>query len=109
MTKHPNAKAILRVVVPYAVFASLWILLSDKLLEALVTGPADFARISTYKGWAFVLVTALLLAYLLRVQLRKRRRAFARLEERVAARTRELADTTRFLDAILDNIPNPVF
>jgi two-component system sensor histidine kinase/response regulator len=109
LSRHPNTKAILRVVVPYAVFAGLWILLSDRLLESLVADAATFARLSTYKGWAFVLVTSVLLAYLLRIQLRKRQRAYARLEERVAARTRELTEAKSFLDALVDHISNPIF
>lgn len=109
MDRRLNAKAILRVVVPYAVFAGLWILLSDRLLESLVADATSFARLSIYKGWAFVLATSVLLAYLLRIQLRKRQKAFDRLEARVAERTRELAEAKSFLDALVDHISSPIF
>lgn len=50
----------------YALFASLWILLSDSAVEWLFADPADIVRISLYKGWAFVAVTTLLLFGLVR-------------------------------------------
>lgn len=90
-----TARALLRVVLPYAFFAGLWILLSDTALELLVPDPATFAKLSIYKGWAFVGVTALLLAALLRRELRKREAVYAELEHRVAERTAELAEATR--------------
>ncbi len=66
---------ITRTVLPYAVFAALWIYLSDRLLAALVTDPALHARLQTFKGMAFILVTTALLYWLLRRELQKRRRA----------------------------------
>jgi diguanylate cyclase (GGDEF)-like protein/PAS domain S-box-containing protein len=50
-----------RVVLIYAVFASLWILLSDGVLVWLVNDPSRIAFFSTVKGWLFVGVTSLLL------------------------------------------------
>lgn len=50
----------------YACFAGLWILLSDLLLERLLTKPADLALASMLKGWLFVAVTTLLLYAVLR-------------------------------------------
>ncbi|MEX2563003.1 MAG: ATP-binding protein [Nitriliruptoraceae bacterium] len=55
-----------RIVGGYAVIASLWILFSDQALLALGTDPATLVRFSTYKGLAFVGVTALLLLVLIR-------------------------------------------
>ncbi len=56
----------LRVVLVYALFASLWILLSDKAVAALFSDPATITRISMIKGWLFVAVTSLLLYGLIR-------------------------------------------
>ncbi|MBI5330233.1 MAG: cache domain-containing protein [Betaproteobacteria bacterium] len=50
----------------YAVFASLWILLSDQVVEGLFTDPSQIILASTLKGWLFVGVTTLLLYALLR-------------------------------------------
>ncbi|MGA2613939.1 MAG: PAS domain S-box protein [Spirochaetia bacterium] len=78
----------LRVTITYAILASLWIVLSDRTL-ALFVMPAQLnLNFQTYKGLAFVLVTALLLFMTLRNQLRKwesestgRRQAEEALEE----------------------------
>jgi PAS domain S-box-containing protein len=77
----PVTKAICRIVLPYVLFAGLWILLSDWLLEAMLPDPAIRMQWSIYKGWAFVLVTALLLAFLLRVELQIRERDKVALRE----------------------------
>ncbi len=65
---------ITHIVLPYALFASLWILLSDRLLETLVTDVALRAWLQTYKGLAFVAVTSLLLYGLLRREKARRER-----------------------------------
>ena len=54
-------KEALRISGLYLLFAGLWILFSDRLLEWLVPDPRRLALFQTYKGWGFVLVTALLL------------------------------------------------
>jgi len=53
---------ILRVTVRYAVFASLWILLSDRMLSA-IGDIWSITWLSTVKGLTFVLVTAALLYF----------------------------------------------
>jgi PAS domain S-box-containing protein len=62
-------RSIAGIVLPYLLVAGLYIALSDLLLEALGLDAAAFGRISRYKGWAFVFVTAGLLALLLRREL----------------------------------------
>ncbi|WP_321405137.1 ATP-binding protein [Maridesulfovibrio sp.] len=42
----------------YALFGFLWILLSDKLLNFLVSDPNLIQNIQTFKGWLYVLITA---------------------------------------------------
>jgi len=60
-----------RPVVLYAVFGYAWILFSDRLLSLLVTDPENYAVIQTLKGWIYVLITALLLYGLIRIENRK--------------------------------------
>ena len=58
--------ASLTVVLLYAVFASLWIILSDKAVEWLFHTPSQIVLAGTFKGWLFVAVTSLLLYGLMR-------------------------------------------
>lgn len=60
----------LRIVLIYASFAALWILLSDKLVGTLLSDPFHIQLASMLKGWLFVAITSLLLYSLIR----KRRR-----------------------------------
>ncbi len=57
---------IYRIILIYAVFASLWILLSDKVVAWLFNDPAQIILVSIIKGWLFVAITSLLLYGLLR-------------------------------------------
>lgn len=50
----------------YLTLGVLWILFSDQLAAQIAPDEDVFARISTYKGWGFVVVTALLLFSLIR-------------------------------------------
>ncbi|MCW8884246.1 MAG: EAL domain-containing protein [Motiliproteus sp.] len=52
------------VAVIYLIFGSLWILFSDSVARSLVTDPIQLAQVQLYKGWFYVVVTAIL-AYLL--------------------------------------------
>ena len=54
------------IVLAYASFASLWILLSDRLVEWIFVDPARISLASTLKGGVFVIVTSLLLYGMLR-------------------------------------------
>lgn len=64
--RFPPETDILSVVLAYASFAAIWILLSDKALSWLVSDPALITLASTFKGCLFVAVTSLLLYALLR-------------------------------------------
>ena len=54
----------------YWVVSVVWISISDRLLSLIVRDPATANSLQTYKGWAFVSVTAVFLYFLLRRQLR---------------------------------------
>lgn len=92
-------------VLAYTGIASLWILLSDELLLALTDDPKRFALASTFKGWAFVAVTAGALYLLMR---RLTGRALDALErENVSLTARARAES--LLDAIIRSASDPVF
>lgn len=64
--RKPNQKRIypswiLLVVWGYVIFASLWILLSDKAIEWMFNDPLQLTLAATLKGWLFVVITSLLL------------------------------------------------
>jgi two-component system, sensor histidine kinase PdtaS len=57
----------LRIVVPYLLLGSAWILFSDRLLLGLAGDPSSLLVMSIVKGWFYVLVTgSLLLALIVR-------------------------------------------
>jgi signal transduction histidine kinase len=95
----------------YFVVGSLWILLSDALVESVSTDPSWLNAAQRYKGLAYIFVTTWGLVYLVRRSYRRllaaewRARDEAqeelktRLEALVAERTRELAQTNIELEA----------
>lgn len=86
-----TTRTIARVVAPYALFAGLWIYFSDTVLLRLVSDPQSLTSLSIYKGMAFVLVTSVLLASLLRFEAAARLRSQSALDES-EARLRSIAD-----------------
>ncbi len=59
----------------YALFGFLWILVSDRILAAIVVDVHTITEIQTYKGWAFVFASALLLYLAVFRELRIREQA----------------------------------
>jgi PAS domain S-box-containing protein len=57
------------------VFGGIWIAASDRILETLVADPHRLTLLQTYKGWAFVVASAVLLAFLVGRELFERERA----------------------------------
>ncbi len=77
-----------KITVIYAVIGCLWILLSDRIIAMLYLDPETVTRISIFKGWVYVVLTALLL-YLL---IRRYVRAIRKSESALRVRNRELLD-----------------
>lgn len=65
-----QGRSTIGVVLLYACFAALWILLSDHLLELTLSNPDLLLLASTLKGWLFVAVTSGLLYWLMQRQQR---------------------------------------
>ena len=68
-------RSIIRITGGYALFGGLWIAASDRVLENLVADPHRLSLLQTYKGWAFVAASAVLLAFLVGRELYERERA----------------------------------
>ena len=98
----PHTLAALRVTLIYAVFATVWIVTSDRILEFLVTDAGLLSELQTAKGAAFVVVTAGLLFILIYRELRRRSESEAALrerEERYRFLLEEAADGISIADA----------
>jgi PAS domain S-box-containing protein len=98
-------QATLSVVLIYGIFAALWILFSDKAVEALFDDPAMIIRASMIKGWLFVAVTTGLLYVLVKRQIAHlnaaHRKEIASLQER--------QKSLDLLNAIVDNSDDAIF
>ena len=69
MRDGPPPKHAFRIAAVYAIFGTAWILLSDRVANALVSDQSALDHVQTLKGWFFIAVTALLLHLLIRRQL----------------------------------------
>lgn len=85
-----------RITLFYAVFASIWIYLSDKVAGRLANDLAEMADLNTYKGLAFVVVTSALLLALILGVFGRLDRAYRGLEARKA----EVARFSRLFEAL---------
>lgn len=90
MTKKSSLFRRPEVAIPcvYGVMATLWIAFSDKALGHLARDAEQLTRLQTYKGSAFVLTTAILLFFLVRLSQRTLNASLNRLrssEERLRA------------------------
>lgn len=95
----------MRLVLAYALFAGLWILLSDKAIGWLFSDPAQLILASTMKGWLFVAVTSLLLFGFIRRRLDQALTASLREIEAQTGKARAL----QLLDAVAESSTDAIF
>lgn len=57
---HPYSESI-KIALIYGVVGTLWILLSDEFLSTIVSNVDAYKELATYKGWAYVFVTMILI------------------------------------------------
>lgn len=62
----------LRIAAWYALFGTVWILVSDHLVHTLAPSPGAAATWQTVKGWVFVVASAALIFWLIRREVRQR-------------------------------------
>ena len=92
-----------KVAAAYAIVGSLWILTSDKVLEAFVSDPAQVAEVQTAKDWVFLLFSTVLIYLLARHALRRHESVIADLQagqRALAASETELRETVRQLESL---------
>ncbi|GAP44658.1 signal transduction histidine kinase [Lentimicrobium saccharophilum] len=81
----------------YLLLGLLWILFSDRLIGSLVTDPVTLTRIQTYKGWFYVILTAILFFHILKTHLIKLRTA-----------EKKAVESDRLKTAFLQNISHEI-
>lgn len=70
-----------KITAAYAVIGGVWILFSDKLLLYFIKDTYVLTQLQTYKGWFYVIITALLLYSFLKKHLAKIRKAEMKAKE----------------------------
>ena len=90
----------IRISVIYGVIGSLWILLSDQLLAKVVTDRELFTKLATYKGWAFVCITMMLIFSLVS----RRLSLFKNAVEKIANNFEELSSNHEELVALEEEL-----
>ncbi len=65
-----QSRPAFRIVLYYLVFGISWIAVSDRVLEQFVQDPHRLSVLQTYKGWVFVLASALLVYLTIQRELR---------------------------------------
>lgn len=77
-----SRKPAFKIATIYAIIGVLWVLLSDRILAILVTDLETIVLLQSYKGWFFVLLTAVLIYYLIETQTNISDRFEEKLKER---------------------------
>jgi len=85
----------------YGAASTLWILLSDRFVEGMARDTEQLTRLQSYKGWAFVLLSTVIVFGLLAVMQR------LRLRSEDAARASDAAHD--HLTRIFDSIPGGIY
>ncbi|MFL0197462.1 PAS domain S-box protein [Clostridium sp. WILCCON 0269] len=91
----------LKIACIYSLIGSLWILLSDKLVEFLIKEPSIIFIVSIVKGWVYVFVSFVLLFLLVLTSMKKisdsKDKINDELKDRIMERTNQLYDMNTIL------------
>ena len=96
---NPNRQA-LKITYIYFLIGSLWILLSDKLVELLIKDPKSIILIAIVKGWVYVFITSIIIFLLIFTEMKKVtdskdkiKKMNDELEKKILERTVQLKET----------------
>jgi len=93
-----NQLEIIKIVLIYAVFGSIWIFFSDSILGWFVHDPAIMTQIAISKGILFILFTTLLLLILI-----------SRLNNKIKLSTDALRKSENHLQTLIQTIPDMIW
>lgn len=98
---NPKRQA-LKIMCIYFLVGSLWILLSDKLVEVLIKKPSIILEISIVKGWTYVFITCVLIFLLVYTAIKRvsdtKDKMKDELEKKVVERTVQLEEANNKLE-----------
>jgi signal transduction histidine kinase/ActR/RegA family two-component response regulator len=86
-----------RIIAGYVIIGGLWILFSDKILNYFISDPNVLTEIQTFKGWFYVIITAILFYLILKSHLVKIREA-----------EQKAIDSDKLKTAFLQNISHEI-
>lgn len=90
-----------RITLIYAIFGFLWVVFSDALLAHLATDILTMARIQTYKGGIFIILTSGLVFLLINTQTRYQQQ----IEQKLRQSEQHHKEACQELQIILDHVP----
>jgi C4-dicarboxylate-specific signal transduction histidine kinase len=93
-----------RIVIAYIIIGSIWIAFSDEFLNTLVQDRDLLVHFSTYKGWGYVFITALLFLLFLRKYLNRLRLTEKELEKHQSNLQQLVEEKTKKLDAAIEEL-----
>ena len=103
----PNsiAKYALKICIPYALIGGIWIIVSDRVLAWAVNDTETLTVLQTYKGWFFVVMSALVIYLTSYHYIANFRQSESRLRDSEAARS----ESQRYLLTLLSNLPGMTY
>ncbi len=104
-----HRRMALRTAILYAVFAGLWIYFSDALLALLFSDPAQLTQAQTFKGWFFVVMTAVLLFLYLSYCLQVQRNCEEAIEEEQDKAQQDIRERFKQLSTLFDSMNAVVY
>jgi signal transduction histidine kinase len=93
-----------KIVIIYLIFGGVWILFSDKAVMLMTTDPDEMTMWQTYKGWGFIVATAVLFFFIILGDIRRRGRILQELKT-----ARDIAESAdKIKTAFMSNMSHEV-